>query len=137
MRLTTAEIKILIRNCMEQREPKTLAEIEQYIKENSEKQFTKGQLAGAVAQLVDRNELVRIERGIYRKAELVEGPDNISIQSDVGLKTQIRACLKRTAAELARIVSGFDILMADEEDFEILNKIRALRSDMESIINAE
>lgn len=137
MKLTTAEIKIFIRNCVGHGESKTVAEIEAYIKQSSDKQFTKGQLAGAIAQLVDRNELMRVERGIYRKAEEIEDSNGVSAQNDVNFRMQINACLKRTAVDLARIVSSVDILAADEEDFELLNRIRTLRGDMESIINEE
>ena len=137
MQLTTGEIKILIRNCMEQCESKTIPEIEEYIKQHSNKQCTKGQLAGAIAQLVDRNEISRIERGIYRKAKGVDGPTTADAQNVANLKNQIKACLRKTTIELARIVSSFDILIADEEDFDLLNKIRTLRGEMESIINQE
>lgn len=137
MRLTTGEIKILIKRGMEQSESKTIPEIDAYIRQHSNKQFTKGQLTGAVAQLVDRNELVRIERGVYRRGEIADDQNNVNVYNDIDLKTQITACLKRTAVELARIVSSVDILVANEEDFELLNKIRALRGDMESIINQD
>lgn len=137
MRLTTGEIKVLIKRGMEQSESKTIPEIEEYIHQHTDKQFTKGQLTGAVAQLVDRNELVRIERGVYRRGEVADGQINVNTYNDIDFKTQIKACLKKTAVELARIVSSVDILAADEEDFELLNKIRALRGDMESIIDQD
>ena len=137
MRLTTGEIKILIKRGMEQSESKTIPEIEEYIRQHTDKQFTKGQLTGAVAQLVDRNELVRIERGVYRRGQAADGQIDVNSCNDIDLKIQIIACLKKTAVELARIVSSVDILVADEDDFELLNKIRKLRGDMELIINQD
>lgn len=135
MRLTTGEIKILIKRGVEQGESKTIPEIDAYIRQHTDKQFTRGQLTGAIAQLVDRNEIVRIERGVYQRRDAADEQDGANVYHEVDLKIQIVACLKKTAAELARIVSSVDILAADEEDFELLNRIRALRGDMESIIN--
>lgn len=63
MRISTAEIKMLIKECVRQGGMYTAPDFKEYIVANSGKDVTRGQISGAVSQLVDTKEIVRVGRG--------------------------------------------------------------------------
>ncbi len=67
MRISTAEIKMLIKECVKQEGMYTALDFKEYIAVNSGKDVTRGQISGAVSQLVDAKEIVRVGRGLYAK----------------------------------------------------------------------
>ena len=67
MRISTAEIKMLIKECIKQGGMYTAPDFKEYIVANSGKDVTRGQISGAITQLVDMKEIVRVGRGLYAK----------------------------------------------------------------------
>ena len=67
MRISTAEIKMLIKKCVSNGGTYTVEDLKNYITANSDKEMTRGQLSGAVFQLADAKEIIRVERGLYSK----------------------------------------------------------------------
>ena len=67
MKISTAEIKMLIKECIKQGGMYTARDFKEYIVANSGKDVTRGQISGAVSQLVDMKEIVRVGRGLYAK----------------------------------------------------------------------
>ena len=67
MRISTAEIKMLIKECVRQGGMYTAPDFKEYIVANSGKDVTRGQISGAVSQLVDTKEIVRVGRGLFAK----------------------------------------------------------------------
>ncbi len=67
MRLTTAEIKMLLRQCAADEEIHPIEDFKRFIAERTEKNYSVGQLSGALAQLAALGELENVERGLYRK----------------------------------------------------------------------
>lgn len=67
MRISTAEIKMLIKECVKQGGMYTAPDFKEYIILNSKKDVTRGQISGAVSQLIDTKEIVRVGRGLYAK----------------------------------------------------------------------
>ena len=67
MRISTAEIKMLIKECVRQGGMYTAPDFKEYIVENSGKDVTRGQISGGISQLVDTKEIVRVGRGLYAK----------------------------------------------------------------------
>lgn len=52
MRISTAEIKMLIKECVRQGGMYTAPDFKEYIVENSGKDVTRGQISGGISQLV-------------------------------------------------------------------------------------
>ena len=67
MKISTAEIKIYIIECVKTYGMYTNDDFKKYIIQKSGKIPTKNQIAGAIAQLVDSNDISRVGRGLYSK----------------------------------------------------------------------
>lgn len=66
-RLKTSEIKLLLRQCVQDGKNHPVDDFKKYIAQNAEKSFSIGQLSGAISQLTALKELENIGRGLYRK----------------------------------------------------------------------
>lgn len=60
---------MLIKECIKTQGVYTTADFAKYIELHSNKDFTKSQISGALSQLVDTKDIVRIERGLYSRVE--------------------------------------------------------------------
>ena len=67
MKITTAEVKILIKECVKTCGMYTAADFKNYIIKKSGKDVTRNQITGAIGQLMDTKDIVRVERGLYAK----------------------------------------------------------------------
>lgn len=45
----------------------TATDFRNYINMNSQKEATRGQISGAISQLIDSKEIIRVGRGLYSK----------------------------------------------------------------------
>ena len=135
MRISTAEIKILIKDCIKQEGMYTASDFKEYIAVNSGKDVTRGQISGAVSQLVDTKEIVRVGRGLYAKDMKVTINKKKSIvhEEEDTLKTQIYNTLIKVEKELATTISSIDIWKVNDENFEIVTKMRELKDYIEEI----
>ena len=135
MRISTAEIKMLIKECIRQGGMYTASDFKEYIAANSEKDVTRGQISGALYQLVDMKEIVRLERGLYAKD--IKTPLNKKKSSndkvEDTLKIQIYNTLIKVEKELATTISSIDIWKLNGENFEIVTKMRELKDSIEDI----
>ena len=114
MKISTAEIKMLIKECVRQGGMHTAPDFKEYIAANSGKDVTRGQISGAISQLVDTKEIVRVGRGLYAK----------------DMKVTIN---KKKNTELATTISSIDIWELNGENFEIVTKMRELKDTIEGI----
>lgn len=139
MRISTAEIKSLMKDCAAQEGMYTTSDFCDYIRKRSEKEFTSGQIAGALAQLVDTGHLVRVERGLYRgtatkqaekKAEQESGAD----REPSSFRKKIVECLQDTKRKLTQIAGEENILEMDEEDYRLVLEIKKINEEIEEII---
>ena len=135
MKISTAEIKMLIKECVRQGGMHTAAEFKEYIVANSGKDVTRGQISGAVSQLVDMKEIVRVGRGLYAKDTRVIENRKKSTEHKVEdvLKTQIYNTLVKVEKDLATTISSIDIWQLNGENFEIVTKVRKLKDSIEEI----
>lgn len=101
----------------------TAPDFKEYIAANSGKDVTRGQISGAISQLVDTKEIVRVGRGLYAKDMKVtiikENTDN---EAEDTLKIQIYNTLVKVEKELATTISSIDIWELNGENFEIVTK---------------
>ena len=135
MRISTAEIKMLIKECVRQGGMYTAPDFKEYIVANSGKDVTRGQISGAVSQLVDMKEIVRVGRGLYAKDAKVTISKKKSVNHEVEdtLKMQIYNTLINVEKELATTISSIDIWKLNGENFEIVTKMRELKDFIEEI----
>ena len=135
MRISTAEIKMLIKECVRQGGMYTALDFKEYIVANSGKDVTRGQISGAVSQLVDTKEIVRVGRGLFAKDMKVavnkKKPNDDEVKD--ALKIQIYNTLIKVEKELATTISSIDIWKLNGENFEIVTKTRELKDFIEEI----
>ena len=135
MRISTAEIKMLIKECVRQGGMYTALDFKEYIVANSGKDVTRGQISGAVSQLVDTKEIVRVGRGLFAKDMKVavnkKKPNDDEVKD--ALKIQIYNTLIKVEKELATTISSIDIWKLNTENFEIVTKMRDLKDFIEEI----
>ena len=127
MRISTAEIKMLIKECVRQGGMYTAPDFKEYIVANSGKDVTRGQISGAVSQLVDTKEMVRVGRGLYAKDMKVTANKKKSNDDEV------KDTLNKVEKELATTISSVDIWKLNGENFEIVTKMRELKDSIEEI----
>lgn len=137
MRISTAEIKMLIKECIKQGGMYTAPDFKEYIIVNSGKEVTRGQISGAMAQLVDAKEIIRVGRGLYAKdiKSTSSKKKNSDNKSEDTLKIQIYNILTKVEDELATTISSIDIWKLNDDNFEIVTRMRELKDSIEEIKN--
>ena len=69
MKMSTAEIKMIIKKQISDGKNYTPSDFSELLKATSDKTFTIGQLSGAIKQLADNGDIQKKERGLYCRAE--------------------------------------------------------------------
>lgn len=143
MKISTAEIKKLVIACAADEKTHSVADFKRYILENSNKEFTPGQISGAIYQLSATGELDNIERGLYRgtsKAvsymnEDVDTRNLDKLEEKAEYRTLIRLCLEQTEQQLEEIVSGINVWKLTNAEFEFLGEIKKLNEQMKRVVS--
>ena len=140
MKISTAEIKMLIKKCVSKGGSYTVADLKNYITANSDKEMTRGQLSGAVFQLADAKEIIRVERGLYSKnamsafdEESMESMESMESQENSELKEELYKTLSKIEIELINVMGNIDIWNLSGEEFELITKVRELKSAIAQI----
>lgn len=134
MRISTAEIKVLIKKCVSKGGTYTVADLKNYITANSDKEMTRGQLSGAVFQLADAKEIIRVERGLYsRNAMSLFDEEKVESQENSELKEGLYKTLNKIEKELINVIGNVDIWNLSGEDFELITRVRELKSAIAQI----
>lgn len=135
MKISTAEIKMLIKECVKSCGMYTAADFSNYIRLNSGKEVTRGQISGAISQLVDTHDIVRVGRGLYSKDDRAFLDKNTAFRSETEnvFRKEIYDTLCKIETELANAVSSIDIWDLNGENFEIVSRIRGLKGAIEEI----
>lgn len=135
MKISTAEIKMLIRECVKSCGVYTAADFGNYIRLNSGKDFTRGQISGAISQLIDTKDIIRIGRGLYSKD--VKSISTKSIDShnkaENTLQKKIYDTLSKIEKDLAEVTGSINVWELDGENFDMIAKIRGLKESIEEI----
>lgn len=126
---------MLIKECVRQGGMHTAPDFKEYIAANSGKDVTRGQISGAISQLVDTKEIVRVGRGLYAKdmKVTINKKKNTDNEAEDTLKIQIYNTLVKVEKELATTISSIDIWELNGENFEIVTKMRELKDTIEGI----
>lgn len=143
MKISTAEIKKLMIACALDEKIHSVADFKRYISENSDKEFTSGQISGAIHQLSENGELDNIERGLYkitRKAISYtnERANIVNMQKKeekTEYRTLIKICLEETEQKLDAIVKDIHVLKVTKAEFEFFDEIKKLNELMEHIVS--
>lgn len=132
-KISTAEIKRLIKNYVREGKYYTAVDFMDCVRNESGKKFTRGQISGAVAQLVDAGNIIRVERGLYIKGEKAEEDAQSDEKiKDNTFKNNIRTALGEMQDILSKVTSVQPLdLSADE--FELLSDLRIEKERLEKI----
>lgn len=135
MKIATAEIKMLIKECVGSCGMYTAADFGNYIRVNSGKDVTRGQISGAISQLVDSKEIVRIGRGLYSKDAKSFSNKNIADNNEIEnlFQKEIYDTLSKVEKDLAKVTASINIWELDGKNFEIVAKMRELKKSIEEI----
>ena len=134
MRISTAEIKMLIKKCVSNGGTYTVEDLKNYITANSDKEMTRGQLSGAVFQLADAKEIIRVERGLYSKNVMSAfNEESTESQEKSELKEELYKTLNKIEKELLNVIGNVDIWNLSGEEFELITKVRELKSAIAQI----
>ena len=134
IKISTAEIKMLIKKCVSKGGSYTVADLKNYITANSDKEMTRGQLSGAVFQLADAKEIIRVERGLYSKnAMSAFDEESMESQENSELKEELYKTLSKIEIELINVMGNIDIWNLSGEEFELITKVRELKSAIAQI----
>ncbi len=111
-------------------------DFKKYIIQKSGKIPTKNQIAGAIAQLVDSNDISRVGRGLYSK-DIESTSINTKASSNNAkedtLKAEIYNTLSKVEKELVSAIGSVNVFDLNSENFEIIKKIRGLKDTIEEI----
>ena len=131
MRISTAEIKMLIKKCVSNGGTYTVEDLKNYITANSDKEMTRGQLSGAVFQLADAKEIIR---GLYSKNVMSAfNEESTESQENSELKEELYKTLNKIEKELINVIGNVDIWNLSGEEFELITKVRELKSAIAQI----
>ena len=139
MRITTAEIKMLIMEMVSDGDVYSVPEIKRNISIKSIKEYSPGQISGCLYQLTETGQLENVGRGLYKKGpksiELVNPPysENLARQEQSPFRLQIKGCLQETGQQLEKIVKQTDIWTLNSADFEFLGEIKLLNEQMKKL----
>lgn len=139
-KLTTAEIKGFIMECVRDGETYSVREIKDYISQKTDKVYTPGQISGALMQLTTAEKLRSMGRGLYaagrdrteNDGKILEEQEELS-EKQIEFRRQIKECMQSTASQLQKIVSQVDMWELTESEFAFLGEIRKLNEQMKKI----
>lgn len=135
MKISTAEIKMLLKECARVEGIYTVLDFSEYIMRKSPKSFTKSQISGAITQLVDCGDIIRVERGLYRgKVQIKKDSAEVSAkQKEKEFEQDAAECLQRMEETLEEFGSSKNAWQLDAYRFEILTDMRELKDRMQWI----
>lgn len=134
MKLSTAEMKRIMKECVKEEAIYTVADFCKYINTKSEKEFTRGQISGALAQLIDSGDIIRVERGLYTGKYTMEnsGLEGNNFQETTQFKKETIRNLDNIENMLANFVNSVKVWDLNKEEVDILLMIKELKSSIEN-----
>ena len=135
MKISTAEIKMLVKECVKTEGVYTTSDFAKYIELHSDKDFTRSQIAGALSQLTDTKDIVKIERGLYsRDGNSIKDNSGRNFEKKVNFfKENIYDALCKIENDIEGSIGTVNILELEHENFEIISKLRDLKMYIEDI----
>ena len=102
---------MLLKECVKTQGLYTIIDFSEYIARESSKSFTQSQLTGAIAQLVDLGEIIRVERGLYKGKCFVEKwiKENVK-ENNTLFKRESILCLDKVEKILTEFVDSQKVM---------------------------
>ena len=91
----------------------TAPDFKEYIVANSGKDVTRGQISGAVSQLVDTKEIVRVERGLFAK--------DMKVTVNKKKRKITKCCWRDNTLEKMKLYNKLKVLKKDIDVFYNFN----------------
>ncbi|MCA0970636.1 hypothetical protein LCM20_08560 [Halobacillus litoralis] len=128
------EIKHFTKELLADGQEYTRSEIIEYvIQQSGRNDFTEGNYSGSLNDLVRRNQIMIVKRGIYR---LVEDTPSTTMESQTlgeepkTLDKQCANTLNDTIVELQKIANGVDVLTISNEEQQTIEKIKKVITNL-------
>lgn len=138
MKIKTSEIKMLVKKCVAQGGTFTTEDFVNYISGMESKEMTSSQLAGALRQLTESGDIIRVERGLYTKRSMeAEESGKQSASREEGeskFVTDIIKSLEQTGASVGAIVNEVNVWELNEKEFALLCRIKKFKEDLDSML---
>lgn len=125
---------MLLKECVKTQGLYTIIDFSEYIARESSKSFTQSQLTGAIAQLVDLGEIIRVERGLYKGKCFVEKciKENVKENNTLFNRESI-LCLDKVEKILTEFVDSQKVMQLNEREIGILLEMREIKEKMKSM----
>ncbi|WP_461878499.1 hypothetical protein [Fusicatenibacter sp.] len=137
MKMSTAEIKFLIKDCVKKPGMYTPSDFKDYITQKSDKDVTRNQITGAINQLVDSKDIIRVERGLYSNDTnyITKVKANIT-NSDTSnrLKKELYTALNEMENIFLNATGSISIWDLNNNP-EIITKLQSLRESIDELKN--
>lgn len=137
MKMSTAEIKFLIKDCVKKSGMYTPSDFKDYITQKSDKDVTRNQITGAINQLVDSKDIIRVERGLYSNDTnyITKVKANIT-NSDTSnrLKKELYTALNEMENIFLNATGSISIWDLNNNP-EIITKLQSLRESIDELKN--
>lgn len=134
MKISTAEIKIMIKECIRIPGMYTATDFRNYINMNSQKEVTRGQISGAISQLIDSKEIIRVGRGLYSKdTQSISIKKTTNDEAEDILKNNIYNTLSKIEDELMNAIGAVNVWEVNSDNFAVITKMRELKDSIEEI----
>lgn len=134
MKISTAEIKVLIKECVKTHGMYTTADFRNYITKKSGKEVTRNQITGAIGQLIDTKDIVRVERGLYSK-DINHIDSSVEVNNDTEdiWKKEFYRTLDKMEDDLINKLGSINVLDLGRDNFAIITKVMMLKESIEEI----
>ncbi len=110
----------------------TATDFRNYINMNSQKEVTRGQISGAISQLIDSKEIIRVGRGLYSKdTQSIKKTTNDEAEDT--LKNDIYNTLSKMEDELMNAIGAVNVWELNSDNFAVITKMRELKDSIEEI----
>ena len=105
-----------------------------YINMNSQKEVTRGQISGAISQLIDSKEIIRVGRGLYSKdTQSISIKKTTNDEAEDTLKNNIYNTLSKIEDELMNAIGAVNVWEVNSDNFAVITKMRELKDSIEEI----
>lgn len=136
MKITQAELKVLIKQCVSNSGVYTIQDFLKYAHDNSDKGVTRNEIYRALSSLIKTNDIVRIEQGAYAKDfnfKCVKNNTSIINEKGIKIKKDLIDYLDKMYAEFEDLIACVNIMDLSDEIYEIIIKICELKKTINSI----
>lgn len=124
--ITEKQIETLIKNFISANQPYKIIDIEEFLQKYYKVSFSRKKLYAALNSLVKSEFLIRIKQGMYIK--------NKEHYDESNFGTDLKKILLHLNGELSDLVSKYNVMEINSEDFELLRQAKLIKDNLEKLL---